>query len=179
MRKRTLARMLILAALFQVDVGKVEPDLALSNVLENMDEEILESLLLSKGEEPSSGEVRKDSVSPVKKLLPKKVDFSKYLQDEDFKTFIKESLLGVSAHLEELDAFIREKSKNWDWDRVAKVEKNILRMALCEMIYRKDIPAKVSIDEAVELAKVFGDSESGRFVNGILGAVITDEVKKI
>ena len=178
MRKRTLARMLILAALFQVDVGKVEPERALDNVLENLDDEILETLILSKGEERGSEESSLINLSPVKKILKDRIDFSKYFEDRDFKSFIRESLLAILNHLGELDVMIAEKMKNWNWDRVARVEKNIMRMALAEMIYREDIPVKVSIDEAIELAKIFGDRESGRFVNGILGAVKINEVKE-
>lgn len=166
MRKRSIARVLILAALFQVDLGKLQPEDALDNVQYNLDEEILENIIQN-----GDGEAEKKGSLGLKKILTKGDKLREYFKDEEFKSFIGECLLGILKNQSELDSLIMEKAQNWQLDRVAKVEKNILRMALYEMLYRVDIPLKVSIDEAVELAKIFGDRESGRFVNGILGAV--------
>ena len=79
---------------------------------------------------------------------------------------------GVCGKLSEIDTFIKKKSENWRLDRMALVDRNILRICVFEMIYLDDIPAKVAIDEAVNLAKCFGSENSGRFVNGIADSVL-------
>ncbi|EFI35084.1 NusB antitermination factor [Desulfonatronospira thiodismutans ASO3-1] len=81
---------------------------------------------------------------------------------------------GVRENLEELDAAIGRHSQNWKVKRIAMVELTIMRLAVYEMIYREDIPVKVGINEAIELAKTFGDNNSRNFVNGILDAVARD-----
>ena len=73
--------------------------------------------------------------------------------------------------LEDLDKAIAVHTKNWDFSRLAIIDKNILRLGLSEIYYFPDIPKKVSIDEAIELAKTYGSADSGRFVNGILDAL--------
>jgi len=78
---------------------------------------------------------------------------------------------GVRDNLEELDANIGRHSQNWKVKRIAMVELTIMRLAVYEMICREDIPVKVAINEAIELAKTFGDNNSRNFVNGILDAV--------
>lgn len=178
MRKRTLARELLLCAIFQVDVGNIDPDLALSNVLNDIDAEVLTILTLQdqhkKEKEAFMRSLRSDSGS----VISGKENMAACLDDENFRAFVTDNFHGLMNHLTELDASIQQKVKNWDMERVARVELNILRIALYEMMYRDDIPRNVSIDEAVELAKIFGDKDSGRFVNGILGAITIDEVKK-
>jgi N utilization substance protein B len=77
----------------------------------------------------------------------------------------------MAAHLPEIDDRIRRYSENFDFNRIAAVDRNILRLAIYEMLFRDDIPPVVSINEAIELAKTFGGTESGRFVNGILDRV--------
>ena len=78
---------------------------------------------------------------------------------------------------DELDDLIIERSKNWSINRITLLDRLILRMALAEMIYEKEVPPKVSISEGVEIAKYFSTDESGRFVNGILDSVYNDIVK--
>jgi N utilization substance protein B len=75
---------------------------------------------------------------------------------------------GVSEHRAELDGKLAHYAENWDLARMGGVERNVLRLGLFEMLYREDIPPVVSINEAVDVAKYFSTSESGRFVNGIL-----------
>jgi transcription antitermination protein NusB len=176
-RKRTLARILTLAALFQVDVGKLEPDKALKNVLDGLDEEIVESYM-AKGKVKKKKEITWSvrSLPDIEKILTESHETMKHFDDEDLRAFVTENFSGILKHLGKLDASIEEKAQNWKLERVAKVEKNILRIALYEILFRKDIPTNVSIDEAVEMAKIFGDSDSHRFVNGILGAVKAEEV---
>ena len=90
---------------------------------------------------------------------------------EEIKSFSKEILNGVLKNLEEIDTLIRKKCKNWDIERIAPVDKALMRMAIGEMMTVPDVPYKVSISEAVELAKIFSTEDSGKFVNGILDAV--------
>ena len=77
-------------------------------------------------------------------------------------------------HGDRIDQIIKTKVANWDFTRIAILDRLILRMAICELIYFKDIPPKVSMDEAIELAKLFSTEKSGQFVNGILDAVYDD-----
>ncbi len=72
------------------------------------------------------------------------------------------------------DEVIREKAVNWDFDRIAIIDRIILRLALCEFLYFEDIPPKVTIDEAIEISKKYSTDKSGKFINGILDSVLCD-----
>ena len=85
--------------------------------------------------------------------------------------FGEELAVGTIACIDEIDPIIRERAKNWDFDRIAKVDLTILRLALYELLHRPDIPPVVTINEAIELAKQFSGPDSRRFVNGILDQV--------
>lgn len=78
---------------------------------------------------------------------------------------------GVNAHLEELDALIVRYSEHWRLERMAAVDRNLLRLAAYELLYEPKVPPKVVINEAVELAKLYGTEVSGAFVNGILDRI--------
>ena len=78
------------------------------------------------------------------------------------------------AHTEEIDGVIREKVANWDFSRIAVLDRLILRMAICELIFFQEIPPKVTMNEAIELAKLFSTERSGQFVNGILDAILNE-----
>ncbi len=95
-------------------------------------------------------------------------------RDEADSPFARELVLKTFQKREELDALIETKSANWDLERMALVDRIILRMALCEFLYFPDIPPKVSIDEAIEIAKRFSTEKSGKFVNGILDSLLAD-----
>ncbi|MCI0512659.1 transcription antitermination factor NusB [candidate division KSB1 bacterium] len=73
-----------------------------------------------------------------------------------------------------IDAYICDKAKNWDFDRIAILDKLILRMAICEFLYFDDIPPKVTIDEAIEISKKYSTEKSGKFINGILDSILND-----
>jgi transcription antitermination protein NusB len=81
---------------------------------------------------------------------------------------------GVEEHRDELDRLISEHAVDWSVERIAPLERSILRTALYEILYRDDVPEEVAIDEAVETAKVFCGSEAPGFVNGILGSVVRE-----
>jgi N utilization substance protein B len=96
----------------------------------------------------------------------------------DATLFTKELVEGVEVEREELDALIERHAEGWTLDRIAPLERNILRVALHELIHRSDIPDEVAIDEAVETAKELCSAEAPKFVNGILGAVQRQEAAK-
>jgi transcription antitermination factor NusB len=85
--------------------------------------------------------------------------------------FSRQLVIGVWEQKEKLDAMIRDASQHWRLERMSIVDRNVLRIAVYEVLFLKDIPPKVSIDEAVELGKKFGTDESGAFINGILDTV--------
>ena len=87
------------------------------------------------------------------------------------REFASELVEGTWAHRDAIDQLISTCSENWTLERMAIVDRNVLRMAAYEILYRKDIPPSVTINEAIELAKKFGTDESGAFVNGILDSV--------
>ncbi len=84
------------------------------------------------------------------------------------REYIDKKSKDIIAHLDEIDAMIDEKSTGWKTKRMAKVDLSIIRLALYEIKYEEEIPTKVSINEAVELAKKYGSDESSAFVNGVL-----------
>lgn len=85
--------------------------------------------------------------------------------------FCKALAAGVEAHVDEIDATIGDISEHWSVSRMPLVDRNILRIATYELLYAPDVPASVAINEAVELAKVYGGDDSSKFVNGVLGRV--------
>lgn len=127
--KRRLAREMVLKVLFQVDIGKIELDVALENILE----------------EEESNRV---------------------------KEFVRTLVNGTMENLEKIDEVINQFAHEWTIDRMAGVDRNILRLASYEILFVDDIPSAVSINEAVELAKIYGAEESAKFINGILGNIV-------
>ncbi len=95
--------------------------------------------------------------------------------DKEDMAYLENVTQGVVAHLSELDQKITEKARGWRIQRLGKVDLSILRLALYEMSHQQDVPVSVAINEAIELAKRYGDVKSGQFVNGILGAVSREE----
>lgn len=86
----------------------------------------------------------------------------------DHYAFGEEIIHGVITNSEAIDARIKQLTQNWDFDRIAKIDLSILRVAIFEMLFRMDIPPIVSINEAIDLSKQFSNSDSKRFINGIL-----------
>jgi transcription antitermination protein NusB len=100
------------------------------------------------------------------------------LLDPRATEFTRELVEGVDADLERLDALIERYAQDWTVDRIAPLERNILRVALHELLDRDDIPAEVAIDEAVETAKELCAAEAPAFLNGILGSVQRDRAAR-
>lgn len=123
---RRASREKALQAMFQVDVGKTEPEMAYKHVL---------------GKEHDDG-------------------------------FYKQLFFGTVEKLQEIDQLITDHLENWSLDRLANVDRNLLRISVYEMKYQEDVPFTVSINEAVEIAKKFADEKSGRFINGVLSKVM-------
>ena len=97
--------------------------------------------------------------------------------DEEVRIFAEEIALGTIKYLEDIDKKVSGYATNWNLNRMAVVDRNVLRLGSFELLYLKDVPAKVSINEAVDLAKKYSGEDSGKFVNGILDR-IKDECGK-
>jgi transcription antitermination protein NusB len=93
----------------------------------------------------------------------------------DAKPFTRELADGVAERREELDAEISTRSQGWELDRIAPLERNVLRVALYEMHFRDDVPVEVAIDEAVTIAREYCGADAPGFVNGILGAAAKEQ----
>ncbi len=94
-----------------------------------------------------------------------------YESPEEVKVFANQLVRGTTEHLEEIDPMIAKHAENWNLKRMAVIDRNILRLGVFELLHMNEAPPKVCINEAIELAKRFGDAKSGKFVNGILDAI--------
>ena len=97
-----------------------------------------------------------------------------HIDGYDNDPYVERVFFGVYDRVDELDAEINEASQNWDSDRISRVSRAILRLALYEMRYEDDIPTKISVNEAIELAKTYDDEKAFSFVNGVLGRLGTN-----
>ena len=86
-------------------------------------------------------------------------------------TYAEELVLGVCEHLAAIDSHIQSAAREWPLQQMARIDKNILRLAIYEILFNNTVPAKAAINEAVELAKIFGSETSSRFINGVLGTI--------
>ena len=93
---------------------------------------------------------------------------------DDAKPFTRELAEGVEEHREELDEAIARHATGWSLDRIAPLDRNVMRIALYEIAYRDDVPTEVAIDEAIELAKEYCGADAPGFVNGVLGAAVRE-----
>lgn len=107
-------------------------------------------------------------------------DFFVYNEESlsEVKEFSAKLILGTRENLETVDKKISGFATNWELKRMAIVDRNILRLACFELMYLNDIPSKVTINEAVELAKKYGGIDSGKFTNGILDKINKTDIKK-
>ena len=97
-------------------------------------------------------------------------EFGPGLENQDF---VRQLVKGITGHLKEIDKIIVESAPEWPLDQITIIDRNVLRLGLFELLYAKkeEVPPKVAINEAIELAKSFGGESSGRFINGVLGTV--------
>ena len=141
---RRRAREFALALLLSADVGELGP----AKVFESAEDSLV-----------AMAEDWDLSDSEKMRLLPEASDYGRRLAEEYFR------------NAGDIDATIAELSEDWALDRMAAIDRNILRMAITELLYFTDVPVSAAINEAVELAKLYGTPDSGRFVNGMLGAL--------
>jgi transcription antitermination protein NusB len=107
-------------------------------------------------------------------LLLAKGVFENFAPSFDDHGFVEGVLSGVMANIKEIDAYISKYATEWPLEQITIVDRNVLRIGVYELVYNDDIPAKVAINEAIEIAKIFGSESSGKFVNGVLGAIYKD-----
>jgi N utilization substance protein B len=93
------------------------------------------------------------------------------------RAFTDSLVAGVCKHRESIDKLISEHTTNWELKRIAVIDRNVLRFATYELLFKDDIPPKVSINEAIDIAKKYGDKDSGKFVNGVLDNINKTERK--
>ena len=115
------------------------------------------------------------------KKSPEEIVENDQLVGKKFDEFSLKLINGVTGNLKEIDGIIKATVQNWSLDRIAVIDRNILRVAIYEMIHEDDIPLKVSVDEAIEIAKSLGQKpDTPKFINGVLGKFlnnISDDIK--
>lgn len=104
-----------------------------------------------------------------------KRNIARYESTVDDVFFIEELVKGVTKHATELDDVLRPLAPEWPIEQIARMDRVVLRMGLYELTYESDVPPKVVINEAVELAKAFGGDNSSKFVNGVLGTALKNK----
>ena len=152
MRKRTLAREFALQILYQEDISH-------SNIEETFEDfwkEKSDVILSREASEPAD----------------------EHENDSQVREYTERIVRGTIEKLDVIDKMIEKFTEHWELKRMAYVDRNILRLATYEMMFRDDIPVKVAINEAVELAKRYGEADSSKFVNGILDKIAKTECKK-
>jgi len=98
-------------------------------------------------------------------------EFAPGFEDEDFA---RKTIHGVINNLEKIDSYIVKYAPDWPIEQITTVDRNILRLGIYEMVFNKDIPERVAINEAIEIAKAYGGESSSKFINGVLGAIYKD-----
>lgn len=116
-------------------------------------------------------ELNNDSLQPLSSEILSEVT------DETDRAFANDLTRAVLANVEELDNRIIQRVTNWEMNRIALIDKILLRMGICEILHFSDIPPKVSINESIEIAKEYSTAGSAKFINGILDAVLDEEKK--
>lgn len=94
------------------------------------------------------------------------------------KTFVHQIIFGVRQNLDEINKLITASAPEWPLEQITPIDRNILRIGIFELKYSQDIPPKVAINEAIELAKKFGGESSGKFVNGVMGTIFKNMAPK-
>lgn len=103
-----------------------------------------------------------------------KENFLQFAPNFDDHGFVENLVKGVLSRVEDINAYIIKYATEWPLDQITIIDRNILRLGIYELVFDKSIPAKVAINEAIEMAKTFGGDSSGKFVNGVLGAIMKE-----
>lgn len=97
---------------------------------------------------------------------------------EEGDEFVKELVRGVQKNINEIDGLIQKYAPQWPIEQLTAVDRNVLRLGVHELVFSENIPSKVAINEAIELAKTFGSESSGKFINGVLGAIYKERAEQ-
>jgi transcription antitermination protein NusB len=161
--KRRKARELVLQFLFQTDMNPPQgrPDRLIRRTGEREKE--------AAGISGDNGSAIEDEIASF---------WENFKTEEEGKSFFRQLAGGAMAHRDEIDALIDAASDNWRISRMATVDRNILRFAVYELVYLPDIPSRVTINEAVEIAKRYGSQESPSFINGVLDKIAHTHTKE-
>lgn len=114
-----------------------------------------------------------DKKKPLKDIVDHNV--AQFAPGMDDAKFVYDLSLGVEKSIKEIDEVIAKTATDWPVDQISPVDRNILRMGVYELLMSNEVPPKVAINEAVELAKTFGGGSSGKFVNGVLGTLYKEK----
>ena len=170
--KRRTAREMAVQMLYQGDLGGSAPPQIFSSF--DLSEYLAQEAAREK-KPAAKGGARGRSVlaSHASNIEADRADYARRKQrvDEAFQ-YAQALVRGTLDHREEIDGLIRGQADNWRLERMPPVDRNILRLAVYEMLFETDIPKLVVVDEAIELAKKFGSEQSGRFVNGLLDGLL-------
>jgi len=104
-----------------------------------------------------------------------KQEFAPNFDDHDY---VESTFRGVIEHVQSIDETLNQFAADWPVDTMTLVDRNVLRIGVYELLLNKKIPSKVAINEAIEIGKAFGGEASGKFINGVLGAIFKDQVKQ-
>ncbi|MBN2027780.1 MAG: transcription antitermination factor NusB [Actinobacteria bacterium] len=176
MSRRTLARMLACDILYQIDLSGDDPQKAIAELNRMLREGI--------DEEPAPPQEIPDiSLEHVKLLLGNSADIEELVSFGSASLEYPESVPDFSLELveiflekrEEIDGLIASYADRWSLERMPMIDRNLLRLGFGELLYRRDIPANVTINEYLELAKTFSTEDSGKFINGVLGKLVRDK----
>lgn len=107
-----------------------------------------------------------------------KQNFEQFAPNFDDHGFVEGLVKGVINHVEEINTYIIKYATEWPLDQITIVDRNVLRLGIYELVFDPNIPAKVAINEAIEIAKAFGGDSSGKFINGVLGAIMKEMAPK-
>jgi N utilization substance protein B len=170
MKARRRARALVLQTLYELDFTDHDPQLALEARLEDRSCQDCGSFISVKQPVCQNSRCKffNERQEPQPPPLP-----------ESTEDFARTLVMGVQTYRTYLDSIVGELAPEWPIEQIAAADRNVLRIAIYELLFEPDIPPKVAINEAVELAKMFGSESSPRFVNGVLGSLVSRDREKI
>jgi N utilization substance protein B len=169
MRRRTKAREYAVQFLYQVDLRGEEADV--QTFLDAAEAEDAEAEEAGRADAAGRAERAAAVAGSVARKVPRR--------DREVREFALRLITGTREHRAEVDQILAVVTRNWDLHRMAAIDRNILRMAIYELLHCADIPPKVTINEAIELGKRFSTANSGSFINGILDRVRIDIEKGV